>query len=160
MFIFLFAGNIKAQERDSLLNLLEKHKLEDTTRVNLLNETSYYYWFERRSRIPLVKAALVLSEKLKYTKGILESKFAYSVYLRQINKPDSAKILMDEMYDLSVSENYKYGICLSYLSFLNYYYDLGDYDLVLEYYEKISSECIELHDKFIFVDANQEADKT
>ncbi len=160
MFIFLFAGNIKAQERDSLLNLLEKHKLEDTTRVNLLNETSYYYWFERRSRIPLVKEALVLSEKLKYTKGILESKFLYVIYLIQINKPDSAKILMDEMYDLSVYENYKYGICLSHLSFLYYYYGLGDYDLVLEYYEKISSECIELHDKFIFINSNQEAGKT
>ena len=155
MFIFLLTGNIKAQERDSLLNLLEKHKLEDTIRVNLLNETSYYYWFDRRSRPPLVKEALVLSEKLKYTKGILESKCTFVNYLIEINKPDSAKILLDEMYSLSVAENYSYGICLSNLSFLNYYYYLGDYDLVLEYYEKISSECIELHDKYIFIDANQ-----
>ena len=58
-FLFLYAGNIKAQsERDSMNNLLKEHPQEDTIRVNLLLETAFSCWHHVILSQPYIKEAV------------------------------------------------------------------------------------------------------
>ncbi len=64
--------NLNAQnaEIDSLINLLEQHKGEDTTRVNLLNDIAYSFTYvDFEKNLSYAKEGLELAEKLSFEEG-------------------------------------------------------------------------------------------
>ncbi len=62
--------NAQNAKPDSLLNLLEKHKSEDTTRVNLLHDiASSLRRIDQKKGLTYAEEALELSEKLNFKKG-------------------------------------------------------------------------------------------
>ena len=156
-------ASVIIEELNSLINLLNKHKQEDTVRVNLLLDIAFTYWYAKERSLPFVEEALALSEKLSYTKGVVYSKYRYIQYLWVKYKNDTAKIIANEILDLSKTKNYKKGTCLAYFSLMEYNYfsyfnslsgnDESALESAVEFFEKIKSECIGLTDKYILIKA-------
>ncbi len=140
IFVLIVVGNTKANtERDSLLNLLDKHKQEDTIRINLLLDIIYTYWNADKLALQYINEAISLSEKLSYTKGIVVSKYWLTNYLRDIRKPDSNIYIANEILELSKDKNYAEGTCYAYMCLLEYNFWDGNYEAAIDYYGKIRS---------------------
>ncbi len=74
VFLFFPLANAQTVAIDSLTRLLDAHHQNDTTKVNLLNETAYAYWNVLPAKTEaMAKDALILAQKLDYKKGIAEA---------------------------------------------------------------------------------------
>ncbi len=73
--------NAQNAKLDSLINLLEKHKSEDTTRVNLLNDIAFsFIRIDPKKSLSYAKEALELAEKLTFIKGKAQGLNTIGVY--------------------------------------------------------------------------------
>ncbi|MFC2104397.1 tetratricopeptide repeat protein, partial [Bacteroidota bacterium] len=124
-------------EIDSLENLLQKHERNDTTRVNLLNETAYkLYSINIDKTLRYAKEAGELADKIGFVKGKAESLRIIGIYYRM--KADYPKSLEYYQKSLKISEELgdKKGISKCYQSIGIIYKEQGDYLKALEYYQK------------------------
>jgi len=85
---FIYGQN---QELDSIKNLLETYKTEDTIRVNLLIDfTKYYTSRDINQNLPIIEEAIQISEKIGYMRGIGISHNALSTYYTVKGELDKA----------------------------------------------------------------------
>ena len=141
IFFLILVQNLLANiERDSLINLLEKHKQVDTVRVQILFDILQTYWYNRTDPMfeKYNKEAISISRKLGYTKGIIFSNFY--LYLEMLEKnEDTIKIIAEETLKLAEAKGYKEGMLIAYYEFMWYYYLHDDYKKAIGYFEKIKS---------------------
>jgi len=113
-FLFSLPALTKNRERDSLLNLLNKHKVEDTIRVNLLIEIAEtYYLVNQVLSKPFLMEAINISEKINYPKGLVYGYKWYCEFLSNAGKNDSILILVNKIKELSIQKNYEDGILMA-----------------------------------------------
>ncbi len=114
LFFTIFTVNaVKAQSArlDSLENLLTNHPIEDTVKVNLLNETGYaIYKSDSVKAFRYTTEAAELSGKLNFRKGLAQSYYVTGISL-SYNKSDK-EALDYFLKALKIAEdiNYKRGI--------------------------------------------------
>ncbi len=166
IFTFLLAQNLFANnERDSLLNLLEKHNKEDKRRVNLLIETAWHHWFSGEKDynhwfsgsklFPYAIEANQLAKKLNYKTGLLESQhILIKVLIETYENLDSAKVILNEMEKIKNSENSGNNTCLYYLCLMEYHLFDGDYAKVIQIFNENSPGKIKCYDKYLTINMN------
>ena len=79
--VSLIKLNAQISEIDSLENLLQNHKEEDSIRVNLLNEIASQYQSVDRDKVyEYTKEADRLSDKINFQEGKIESLNLLGIY--------------------------------------------------------------------------------
>ena len=132
-FLFVLISTISfSQEKklDSIKQLLETYKKEDTTRVSMLIDlTKYYHSRDFNDGLPLAQEALALAKKIGYKRGegySLNSLSTFYVIKGELDKGIAyalqAKKILEEIKDTAhklskPSKNYKlclviYKLCL------------------------------------------------
>lgn len=138
--IFSFIVNIafcQTSEIDSLKKLLHEYPIEDTTRINLLNETAYkLYKNDIQQTLIYAEEALKIADVLNYSKGKAESLRIIGIYYDL--KAEYTKALEYYQRSLKISKetNYEVGISKGYHNIGIVYKLLGDYPKALDYYHK------------------------
>ena len=151
--LLIFFKSHANTERDSLLNLLNKHKQEDTIRVNLLLDVAQTYWYNYKLSTPFIEEALAISNELSYTRGIVYSKATFVEHTRE-HLVDSSGVMANDILEISKAENFKQGICIAYSAFVEYHMWSRNFVLATEYFEKIKSECLEITDSNVMIYAS------
>ena len=91
MMVILMNSFAQDVELDSIKNLVENYKEEDSIRVNLLIQfTKYHTSRDLNENVPLIEEALSISKKINYQKGIGMSLNAYSTFYNLKGEIDSA----------------------------------------------------------------------
>jgi len=132
---------------DSLETLLQNHQNQDTTRVNLLNETAIkYIRIDNEKLFEYATESKILAEKLNYTKGIARSSFILGVYWH--SKMELSKCLRyyEESLKLNrlVNEKKQISYCLNNIGLINKI--RGNYSYALECYMESLAITEELSD--------------
>ncbi|MFK7781710.1 tetratricopeptide repeat protein [Psychroserpens sp.] len=133
---------------DSLENILQNHKLNDTTKVNLLNKLAYGY-----SSFNIIKSdekaleAYALSKQLNFVKG--EGKSFLRIGHNQIKKSelDSAELSANKALKLFEEISCQSCINASYICLAEIAYYNNDSNKAKGYYEKLINIFIENDDK-------------
>ena len=143
-----FSGKAQNPELDSLQNLLQISTEQDTTRVNLLNETAKKLrGIDPDKTLQYAQESQKIAEKLSFKKGKAESlwligfyHYVKSDYLQALEYFQKALQLREELGD-------KKGVadCSYYIG--NIYQYQGDYSKALEYYQKSLQLRVVLGDK-------------
>jgi len=120
---------------DSLEVLLQSHQVQDTVRVNLLNELAIkYVRIEDEKLFEYATESIRLAEKLNYTKGIARSSFILGFYWH--TKMELSKSLMYYEKSLKlnrlVNEKKQISYCLNNIGLINKI--RGNYSYALECY--------------------------
>ena len=106
---FLFSQQLK---EDSLLNCL-KYSKEDTSKANTLNRLASVYRrnADFKESMKYSQKALLLSNKLSFSKGIFFANKGFGIIYFQIGKQDSAIYYMQKCYDMKELEKNDLGMC-------------------------------------------------
>ena len=106
---FLFSQQLK---EDSLLNCL-KYSKEDTSKANTLNRLAAVYRrnADFKESMKYSQKALLLSNKLSFSKGIFFANKGFGIIYFQIGKQDSAIYYMQKCYDMKELEKNDLGMC-------------------------------------------------
>lgn len=138
--LFLSFSNLslsQTREIDSLIFLLERTPM-DTSRVSILSQISLSF---RRSDISQAKfysrQALVLSNKLKYEKGIANCLYNLGTIYNQQSNKDSALLYLNKALRLMEKLDDEEGALKVYGNIGNVRYNQGDYSKALEHYQKV-----------------------
>jgi two-component system NtrC family sensor kinase len=130
IFLFSITEIVIAQDhvKDSLLTLLQKTK-EDTTRVNLLFDLSYYYDSHSKldSTILWATQGLTLAQKIGYKKDEMNRKLFIAYKSWVIGDFSTAIKLSYPIYEYSKSINDASLMWKAYGVLFNSYRDQGDY---------------------------------
>jgi class 3 adenylate cyclase len=129
----------QGQERvDSLLMALSQ-SLEDTNKVNLLNDLCFtYYAINPDKGLNYGNLALKLSEKLKWKKGVASANSRIgSNYFGKGDYPNALKFWLKSLKQNEEINNRK-SVAINLGNIGNVYLQQGDYDSALEYYLKAS----------------------
>lgn len=120
---------------DSLLNALEYHK--DTSRVNTLNELSWYYMDNNLSKSKLMaQSALDEAIKHNYTNGLLLSHRRLASIYRRANNFDSAQYHLFKALKIIETLNSPIQLLRIKVGIGNLYSNIGDYDKAFSYYNE------------------------
>jgi len=131
----------KSKKIDSLRNYLRAYALEDTTKVDLLNDIGYEYWIvDANESIRFGSQALELSEQLKYSKGIAKSSRVVGVaYWAQGNLTQALLFLNNSQKAYQRIQD-KTGMANTTLNIGMVYSDLKEYKKAQQYYEQAINE--------------------
>ena len=145
IFFLCFSSTVWSQIQliDSLNIVLQNHKINDTTKVNLLNELSYgYSKFDIDKSDEKAQEASDLAKQLNYKKGEAKSFLRFS--FNQIKKAelDEAEISALKALKLSEEINNQDYINSSYVSLAQVAYYNNDLDKATGYYEKVLNNSI------------------
>lgn len=145
IFFLCFSSTVWSQIQliDSLNIVLQNHKINDTTKVNLLNELSYgYSKFDIDKSDEKAQEAYELAKQLNYKKGEAKSFLRFS--FNQIKKAelDEAEISALKALKLSEEINNQDYINSSYVSLAQVAYYNNDLDKATGYYEKVLNNSI------------------
>ena len=138
-FVFFTTNAVKAQiaRPDSLINLLKTHNLEDTARVDLLNETAIaIYKNDSIKASQYATEAAELSNKLNFKKGLAQSYYVTGLSL-SYNKSD--KLALDyflKAVKIAEDINYKKGIAASSIACGVSYAAIGNISEASNCYQK------------------------
>jgi signal transduction histidine kinase/Tfp pilus assembly protein PilF len=144
-FGFLHSQNRKA---DSLLNLLEQHSENDTTKVKLLTDLGFSLYLSNTDTIKLIAdEAYKLAEKLNYIRGLARSQRLMGIYYDMKSNYPMALDYYQKALLASEEINDKKGIsdCLNSMGVI--YSDQGNEKQALEYYKKALAIFYELDDQ-------------
>ncbi len=130
---------VPAQNRqvDSLLNLLKKHKNQDTALVKLYCELAENYrYFNPEKMEPMAMKGLKLAEKLVYKKGIGDCMLALGIHYAYMG--DQAKALSYDSIAIEIYNdiNDKKGLGSVYNNIANIYSDKARYYESISFYKK------------------------
>jgi len=148
LLLFLLSfGNLYAQNLDSLKNLLKEHK-EDTLAVILNNKLAWAYrGMNPDSAYLFSDNALLLSEKIKWERGVAQSSYQLGVlsimkgdYSRALDYYSTAKLIYEKLND---SE----GLARILGNIGIVYHIQSDYAKALDYYLKALKIAEERKDK-------------
>ncbi|MDD2307354.1 MAG: tetratricopeptide repeat protein [Prolixibacteraceae bacterium] len=148
--VFFTTNAVKAQiaRPDSLINLLKAHNLEDTARVNLLNEMAIaIYKNDSIKASQYATEAAELSNKLSFRKGLAQSYYVTGLSL-SYNKSD--KLALDYFLKaLKIAEdiNYKNGIAVSSIACGLSYGAIGNISEASNCYQRALKIASELKDQ-------------
>ncbi len=120
---------------DSLVKLLNNYATEDSTRVDILNETGFQYWTVETSKSERYgKEALNLAEQLKYTAGIAMANRVIGVaHWVQGNFPQALRYLFQSQ-ELYKSIHDSLGEANSTMNIGLVYAEQKNQELTLRYY--------------------------
>lgn len=150
-FLLLICGNLKGNvERDNLLHELDKHKKDDTLKVNLLLDIVWNSTYDVEIMYPYTISALELSEKLNYPSGIVTSKIFLAEILISQEKLDSAQFITNELKTYSEEHNDKNGKYYAMVLQMKINTNKGNYEND-EYFEKIKAECLNFDDNYLYI---------
>lgn len=127
----------QVQKRDSLLNALKSHSIEDSLKVNLWFELSEAYrQVNADIALNYARMADTLAQKLKYEKGRAWAlnRISGALWMKG-NYPDAMRYAFDAL-KIFEKLNDKKGIAQSYNSIANTYNMENDLHKSLEYYHK------------------------
>jgi tetratricopeptide (TPR) repeat protein/DNA-binding CsgD family transcriptional regulator len=139
LIINLFISNSYSQniKIDSLENLLQKHTLQDTLRVNLLNETAFeFHRINLDITLQYATEASELSNRLDYAKG--KSKSFYLIGINYFYKSDYPQARDYYQKSLKIAKDHGLNKLIAQCSKnigSTYLYE-GNYPTAIEYYEK------------------------
>jgi len=134
---FLAESLAQTKELDSLLVLLDHHQKEDTTKVSLLNDISWKYYFLDVEKMRLyVDEANDLAGTLNFTKGKARSLRLKGIYF--FYKSDYPKALehFRKALELNILLDDKDGLASCYNNIGVIYKNQANYFLALKYYKK------------------------
>ena len=138
----------QTSEIDSLENLLHKHSLKDTVRVNLLNKLAYeLYTRDIDKTLRYAEEANDLSNQLNYEKGRAKSWVLKGIYYDEKSDFPAALTCYEKALGIYNKLNDKSGVnrCYNNMSIIFRYQ--GDYTSALEYNQKSLKIAEELNDK-------------
>jgi len=125
----------QVQVEDSLLKALEYHK--DTSRVNTLNELSWYYIDNDLPKSKLMaQSALEEAIKHNYTDGLLLSHRRLASIYRRTNNFDSAQYHLFEALKIIETLDSPIQLIRIKIGIGNLYSNIGDYNKALSYYNE------------------------
>jgi two-component system, NarL family, sensor kinase len=136
---FLLPPNIQAQynpKLDSILAVLKKSEIHDTTRVDLMNEAAlgFYRIAEDEKLLSYAKKAEELSQEVNYEKGQAESLRYIGFYYYGKSETRLAVRYFREALKVSLEVNDKKAAAACYNNLGATYKDVGSYDSALIYY--------------------------
>lgn len=135
--LFVFQGQMQANNySDSLLIQLSKSK-EDTNKVNILIQLSKAYSQTAYEKaIGYSKASLVISEKLGFNKGKLVASEKLGSIYRNIGLFDSASYFVGQAIELAESTDDKIQLAKNYNIYGSLLRRQGYYSSAMEYHQK------------------------
>ena len=144
----LFVAKAQTPKIDSLENILNEHTIQDTVRINLLNEIAFQ--LSRKDIEKSLKYAIQANElanKLDFEKGKAKSLKLLGVYYA--NKSDYTKALeyYQKSLDIYIEIYSKIGISKCYNKIAVIYMYQSDYSKSLEYFQKALKTNEELGNK-------------
>jgi signal transduction histidine kinase len=142
-------ANAQNQELDSLDNLLQQHKSDDTIKANLLNKAAYKYWnIDIDKTLQYANEAIELSEKLDFQKGKAEGLKNVGLYFWLKSLYPTAL----DYYQKSLRISQEIGNELLIAKGLGnvgiIYKEEGEYAKALEYYKQSLEIYEQLDDKY------------
>ncbi|WP_109299758.1 tetratricopeptide repeat protein [Aquimarina sp. AU474] len=131
----------KSKKIDSLHNKLQAYTLEDTIKINLLNDIGYEYWIvEANESIRFGLQALQLSKRLSYPKGIARANRVVGVAYWAQGNLTQALLFLNNSHKAYQSIRDKKGIANTTLNIGMVYADLKEYKKAQQYYEQAINE--------------------
>ncbi len=129
--------NAQNAKLDSLVNLLDQHKSEDTVKVNLLTEiaNSSKRNYPEKSR-SYAEEALELANRLDFKKGKIKSLNILGMVLRTIGNDSLALEYLQKSLKIGEKIGYMPGIANSLRNIGILYEFRGNYELAMDYYQK------------------------
>lgn len=137
LFFSLFVDVLHAQRKevDSILNALKTHKLDDTSKVQLLSKLAYYYHqISPDSTIALSKDAYKLATKLNYLKGKADAlkHWAIGSYVQSYDGEALKKNKEALSIYRSLGDERGEGAVLNNMAMI--FHNQGEYETALIYY--------------------------
>lgn len=134
---FVFTATAQNPKLDSLQNLLQKHKSQDTIRVNLLIEIVYELPDSDLDKtLQYAQEAGELADKLGFTKGKAESLKLIGFYYNAKSDYSQALTYYQKALQMYKKLGNKKGMVVSLNNMGVIYQNRGDYSQALEYYQK------------------------
>lgn len=133
---------------DSLKLLLQKHKKEDTVRINLLNKiASKTVKSDKEKSIEYAKKAGVIAKRVNYSKGQAESlRLTFRYYISNGDYPKALDYLKEYYTVLQkIDDKPEMSTCLNNIGAI--YLNQGNYPQALEYLQKSLKIKEELNDE-------------
>ena len=131
-----FSASANSKSLDKLLTKLKSTKIEDTSKVNLLNLIGYNYWIvDAKESIRYGNQALELSEYLYYTKGLAKANRIIGVAYWSQGLQSKALAYLKKSNELYKTVQNKTGIANTTLNLGMVYADLKNYEKAQEFYE-------------------------
>ncbi|MFD2563148.1 tetratricopeptide repeat protein [Aquimarina rubra] len=131
----------KTQKIDSLRNKVQNYTLEDTIKVNLLNDIGYEYWIvDANESINFGSQALQLSEKLSFPKGIARANRVVGVAYWAQGNLTQALLFLNNSFKAYQHIQDKKGMANTTLNIGMVYSDLKEYKKAQQYYEEAINE--------------------
>ena len=140
LLLFLsFSTTVIAQDTsiDSLENELVNHLLEDTTRVNLLNNLAFsYYSIDLDKAIEYIDEAVQIAEKLDYKRGKAKSIYLKGIVQMVQSNFDLALQYFENSAQLYTEIDVKSGIASNCNAMGIIYSYQGEYEQSIAYYKR------------------------
>ncbi|MEO8795589.1 MAG: ATP-binding protein [Daejeonella sp.] len=135
------------KQLDSLVNRLNTATLEDTSRVNLLNDISFKNCFiDLKEVYSNAQKALVLSQKINYTNGIGGAYKNIGLYYMFKDANPMALDYFDKSYKFYKNTNNKVGASKA-LNNSGYFYSLiKDYQEGIKYYRQAEAQLKDINE--------------
>lgn len=137
LLLIIAQTNAQTNNVDSLEHLLKTRLINDTVKVNLLNDIAIrVHTTDSGKTFKYINQAIDISNKLSYTSGKAESMWVKGVALAYYN---SFKVALDYfLYSVKLSDsiNNKHGLLKYNLATAHTYSSLGNIDKAVEYLEK------------------------
>ena len=147
---FSISTTILAQnaEIDSLKLVLQNHKVEDTIRVNLLNNLAFSLRKidTTTAEVYLKKSAKILSV-LNFPKGKAKNMLINGIINASKTKYEEGFPLYEESLKLNKSIGFDKGISECYKEMGHFYYKRGDQQQAISHYKKALAISEKLNDK-------------
>lgn len=150
LFVLIFINCTKAQDTkvDSLENVLKIHKMDDTLKVNLLNEIASLVYKKDADKAKLYATqAGELSEKINFLKGKSESFWVIGLSLSFYKSDKLALESFLKALKIAEEINYKPGMVKNLINSGLRYANTGNISAAIECYNKGLKIAEELNDK-------------
>ncbi len=122
---------------DSLENVLHHYTLRDTTYVKTLKSYAYLFQFSDPEKYKKnILEALQLADSLHFEKGVIQCDYALALIVSEHGEKKEAIKLFEKCLAVSVKANDTVFIASSYGGLARSYYELGNSDSSISYYER------------------------
>lgn len=138
LFLILLGLTASAQQSvDSLKNELAKNSSTTSKRADILNDLGFEYWIiDSRKSVEYGSAALTLSKRIDYAKGIAKAHRVIGVGYWTLGQPKKALENLTAAQDAYTALNDEEGLANSLLNTGMVYADIKDYDTAIKLYDK------------------------
>jgi tetratricopeptide (TPR) repeat protein len=121
-------------EIDSLLNELDHHPQEDTTRYFLLKRISFVYSLTDANKgVQAADAAIELAKRLNSNIKLAGAYSNKATNFHKLGRDTEALALYKIAVNLHLNENYKKGAANAYFNMAYVYFDIGNYVMATNY---------------------------